>query len=31
MTGGGMGYEVKRYINQPKTRAPTIMRKKREE
>jgi hypothetical protein len=27
---GGMGYEVKRYINQPKTRAPTTMRKKRE-
>jgi hypothetical protein len=30
MTGGGKGYEVKRYINQPKTRAPTTMRKKRE-
>jgi len=27
---GGMGYEMKRYINQPKTRAPTTMRKKRE-
>jgi hypothetical protein len=30
MSGGGVGYKAKRYINQPKRRAPKTIKKKRE-